>query len=315
MRKIIYGFIVLGMLICSANAAVAGLSVGIGIGLPNVSIGINLPVYPEMVPVPGYPVYYAPGFAGNYFFYDGMYWVYQNDNWYASSWYNGPWGYVDAMSVPLYVLRVPVGYYRQPPAYFRGWASNEPPRWGDHWGRSWEQRRGGWDHWNRAAAPRPAPLPAYQRQYAGDRYPRVEQQRALRTRNYQYQPRDKVVSQHFKQTGPKAPAARRGNKESPQQQGAQHPAPNQQGAQAGQRQQPQHREAQKGAPAAGQQHAPAAREQRQQPAAAQRQQPQRAQQQQPQRAQQQQQPQQQRAQGHEQRGGEQEHGPGDGHGR
>ena len=31
-----------------------------GIGLPGVSIGINLPLYPELVPVPGYPVYYAP---------------------------------------------------------------------------------------------------------------------------------------------------------------------------------------------------------------------------------------------------------------
>ena len=41
--------------------------------------------------VPGYPVYYAPDIGGNYFFYDGRYWVYQDDNWYSSSWYNGPW--------------------------------------------------------------------------------------------------------------------------------------------------------------------------------------------------------------------------------
>ena len=44
--------------------------------------------------MPGYPVYYAPRINSNYFFYDGMYWVYQRDNWYASSWYNGPWGLV-----------------------------------------------------------------------------------------------------------------------------------------------------------------------------------------------------------------------------
>ena len=69
--------------------------VSIGIGLPGVSIGINLPLYPELVRVPGYPVYYAPRLDSNYFFYDGMYWVYQEDNWYASSWYNGPWGLVD----------------------------------------------------------------------------------------------------------------------------------------------------------------------------------------------------------------------------
>ena len=78
----------------------------------------QLPAYPELVRVPGYPVYYAPQLNSNFFFYDGMYWVYQRDNWYASSWYNGPWGMVGPESVPLFVLRVPVRYYRTPPAYF-----------------------------------------------------------------------------------------------------------------------------------------------------------------------------------------------------
>jgi hypothetical protein len=187
--------IVLSMLLCSVTSAVAQMS--IGIGLPGVSIGINLPGYPQLVPVPGYPVYYAPQLNSNYFFYDGMYWVYQRDNWYASSWYNGPWGLVAPEVVPLYVLRIPVRYYRQPPVYFRGWASNAPPRWGEHWGNTWEQRRQGWDNWNRSSAPAPAPLPAYQRQYSGNRYPRVEQQQVLQTQNYRYQPQDAVVQQHY----------------------------------------------------------------------------------------------------------------------
>src|SRR6185369_949240 len=133
MQKLRYAMIVLSMVLCLVTSATAGVS--IGIGLPNVSIGINLPIFPELVPVPGYPVYYAPGVDSNYFFYDGMYWVYQNDSWYASSWYNGPWGFVEPSVVPLYILRVPVRYYRQPPVYFRGWQSNAPPRWGQHWGR------------------------------------------------------------------------------------------------------------------------------------------------------------------------------------
>ena len=78
------GLLVFGLAIGSASSAPAQVSVGIG--LPGVSIGINLPVYPELVPVPGYPVYYAPRVSSNYFFYDGLYWVYQSDNWYASSW-------------------------------------------------------------------------------------------------------------------------------------------------------------------------------------------------------------------------------------
>ena len=107
-----------------------------------------MPVYPTLVLVPGYPVYYAPQLNSNYFFYDGMYWVYQADNWYASSWYNGPWVLVAPVAVPVFVLRVPVRYYRQPPLYFRAWSPNAPPRWGEHWGNAWEQRRRGWDNWN-----------------------------------------------------------------------------------------------------------------------------------------------------------------------
>ncbi len=189
------GLVVLWILVCSITSAAAQVSVGIG--LPGVSIGINLPVYPELVPVPGYPVYYAPQVNSNYFFYDGMYWVYQGDNWYASSWYNGPWALVAPEAVPLFVLRVPVRYYRRPPTYFRGWRSDAPPHWGEHWGRSWEQRRSGWDMWDRSAVPAPAPLPTYQRQYSGNRYPRVEQQQALQSQNYRYQPQDAVVRQHY----------------------------------------------------------------------------------------------------------------------
>jgi hypothetical protein len=173
-----------------------------------VSIGINLPVYPEFVQVPGYPVYYAPRLNSNYFFYDGLYWVYQGDNWYASEWYNGPWALVAPEVVPLYILRIPVRYYRRPPGFFRGWRADAPPRWGQHWGNEWEQRRSGWDRWDRRSVPAPAPLPVYQRQYSGNRYPTVERQQALQSQNYRYQPRDEVVRQHYQQQRAQAaPAA------------------------------------------------------------------------------------------------------------
>jgi len=222
-----YVIIVLWMLFWSATSALAQVS--IGIGLPGVSIGINLPLYPELVPVPGYPVYYAPRLNSNYFFYDGMYWVYQGDSWYASSWYNGPWGLVAPGVVPLYVLRIPVRYYRAPPAYFRGWRPDAPPRWGQHWGKEWEQHRSGWDKWNRKSAPAPAPLPVYQRKYSGDRYPRAEQQPALHNQNYRYQPRDPVVRKHYQeQAAQRAPApTQRGQQGAPTPPRAQPPAPTQ----------------------------------------------------------------------------------------
>ena len=189
------GLFVLWMLLCSITSAAAQVSVGIG--LPGVSIGFNVPAYPQLVLVPGYPVYYAPQVNSNYFFYDGMYWVYAGENWYTSSWYNGPWELVTPEAVPLFVLRVPVRYYRRPPGYFQGWRSDAPPRWGEHWGDAWAQRRSGWDNWSRGSAPPPAPLPVYQRQYSGNRYPRVEQQPVLQAQNYRYQPHDVAVQQHY----------------------------------------------------------------------------------------------------------------------
>jgi hypothetical protein len=200
MKKIRYGIIALALLFCQVCAVEAQVS--IGIGLPHVNIGINLPLYPELVPVPGYPVYYAPALPANYFFYDGMYWVFQDGYWYASSWYNGPWWIVDPYAVPLYILRIPVRYYRQPPVYFHGWRADAPPRWEKHWGHDWEQHRKGWNKWKHGSAPAPAPLPLYQRQFDGNRYPRsVEEQQRLRSRNYGYMPREKAVRRHYKEQG------------------------------------------------------------------------------------------------------------------
>ncbi len=193
MRHTLIGLAVLMGLAGLAGPAPAQVS--LSIGLPNVRIGINLPLFPQLVRVPGYPVYYAPDVQSNYFFYDGLYWVYEDDNWYSSDWYNGPWGFVDPGRVPLFVLRVPVRYYRSPPSYFRGWTASAPPRWGDHWGNNWQQSHRGWDRWNRASVPAPAPLPVYQRRFPESRYPQVEQQRDLRSQNYRHESRDPVLRQ------------------------------------------------------------------------------------------------------------------------
>jgi len=194
MRRALIAF---PMLLFPVTASFAELSVSFG--GPGMSIGIDIPVYPQLQRVPGYPVYYAPGVNTNYFFYDGLYWVYEQDNWYASSWYNGPWAIIDPLEVPTYVLRVPVRYYRHAPSYFHGWRADAAPRWGDHWGASWQQRRGGWDQWNRSSSPAAAPLPTYQRQYSGNRYPQPIQQAVIQTQSYRYQPRDSVAQHNFEQ--------------------------------------------------------------------------------------------------------------------
>jgi len=161
------------------------------IGAPGISIAIQVPSYPRLIRVPGYPVYYAPQGPANYFFYDGLYWIFFDDNWYASSWYDGPWYLREPAFVPLFLLRVPVRYYRRPPAFFRGWRADEPPRWDEYWGPSWPHQRENWRQWDRRATPPPAPLPAYQQRYSGRNYPREpERQQALQAERYRFQPRE-----------------------------------------------------------------------------------------------------------------------------
>jgi len=165
-------------------SATADAQIRFGVELPSIRIGVNFDRYPDLVVIPGYPVYYDPQSEANYFFYDGSYWIFRNDTWYSSGWYNGPWRSVDPEAVPLYLLRVPVRYYRQPPPYFHGWGEDAPPRWGQHWGHRWEQRHAGWDQWKRGSGPRAAPLPVYQRQYSGGRYPdSLARQRAIQSQS------------------------------------------------------------------------------------------------------------------------------------
>jgi hypothetical protein len=198
MRNMKSVLIVLLMALGLAACAETQMDVGAGIRASDLSIGIELSSYPDLVPVPGYPVYYYPGGDFNYFYYDGLYWVLSGDNWYASGWYNGPWNWMDPYYVPAFVLRIPVRYYRRPPVYFRGWPADSPPRWDEHWGSDWNTRRRGWDQWDRRSVPPPAPLPTYQGKYSGDRYPRAPEQRnSIRTTEDHYQPREPVSRQYW----------------------------------------------------------------------------------------------------------------------
>jgi hypothetical protein len=164
----------------------------------SINIGINVPAYPTLQRIPGYPVYYAPRLHANYFFYDGLYWVYVPDGWYVSPWYDGPWDFVPIDSVPLFILRIPVRYYGYPPVIFREWVMNAPPRWDAVWGPDWARRHQRWQHWNRAATPAPAPLPRYQQRFTRANYPDDAQRRELTRKNYRYTPRDKQAREHWR---------------------------------------------------------------------------------------------------------------------
>ncbi|MFN7724426.1 MAG: hypothetical protein ACK5QH_05090 [Rubrivivax sp.] len=198
MRPLWTTLLCLPALLTVAPAARAQVTLELGLSRPGVHIGLVLARQPTLQRIPGYPVYYAPEAEGNYFYYDGVYWVLQDEDWYASTWYNGPWHAVGRLDVPLFLLRVPVRYYRRPPVFFRTWRADEAPRWGEHWGPGWLQGRERWNTWDRRRTPPPAPLPHYQRPYTDGRYPAdpSEQQR-IRAAEDRRSPADPVVRQHF----------------------------------------------------------------------------------------------------------------------
>lgn len=209
-------FILILMLFFYSADAMADVS--IGYGAPYYSIGINLVTFPRLVPIPNYPVYYAPDLEVNYFFYDGLYWVYRDSNWYASTWYNGPWSLVSTFDVPAFILRIPVRYYRSPPFMFRSWYQSGPPHWGVIWGRNWEASRRGWDRWNHNVIPPRAPIPLYQRRYPKARYPNLPaQRRQLEREHYRYQPRNPRIHQFFNQPRQQRPQEQRRMRERPRQ--------------------------------------------------------------------------------------------------
>jgi hypothetical protein len=163
------------------------------IGPPGADPGLRVPLFPYLAPVPGCPVYVASGMAANYFYFDGLFWIYRGGGWFAGIWYDGPWGLVPAEVVPMPLLWVPVRSFRDPPAGFRAWQGMEPPHWGEVWGAAWEARRSGWEQWDRHSAPALARLPGYQKGFAGPRYPRPEEQWDLHNRNFRYHPGEPLV--------------------------------------------------------------------------------------------------------------------------
>jgi hypothetical protein len=107
-----------------------------------INVGINLAAPPPMVEVSEVQsVQYVPTASANLFYYGGQYWVFQDGAWYYAGGYNGPWVVATAEYVPQPLLIVPVTYYRRPPPAWRDWHHDQPPQWGNNYGRSWSGKR------------------------------------------------------------------------------------------------------------------------------------------------------------------------------
>src|SRR6185503_15330604 len=89
----------------------------------NVSIGQPPPVVvarPVLVPVSNSPVYFAPSYGADLFFYDGRYYTVRDDQWFYAARVNAPWVAIAIGKVPQQIIAVPVAYYRVPPGHLKG---------------------------------------------------------------------------------------------------------------------------------------------------------------------------------------------------
>jgi hypothetical protein len=91
------------------------VSVSVNIGQPPPVIVAQ----PVLVPVQASPVYYAPSYGADVFFYDGRYYTVRDDHWFYAARVNTPWIAIAVGKVPRQILAVPVTYYRVPPGHLK----------------------------------------------------------------------------------------------------------------------------------------------------------------------------------------------------
>ncbi len=96
----------------------------------NINIGQPPPVIvaqPVLVPVQASPVYYAPSYGSDLFFYDGRYYTVRDDQWFYAARLNTPWVSIAIGKVPRQILAVPVTYYRVHPKHTKHRGGHCPP--------------------------------------------------------------------------------------------------------------------------------------------------------------------------------------------
>jgi hypothetical protein len=123
MKKLLLGSVFLTLVFVFPVPTMAGVNVGINIGLPP---PIVFAKPPEMIVIPETYVYAVPDVPAEIYFYNGWWWRPWEGRWYRSRRYDSGW---------VYYKRVPSFYGRIPP----GWRNDyRDHRWG---GRPWNYQR------------------------------------------------------------------------------------------------------------------------------------------------------------------------------
>lgn len=158
MKRILLMAPLLALLVPAAIPAKSEAAVSVGVSLhvgdPYRGFSLQFRSQPDMVLVPATRVYYVRDYDHDLYRY-GRSWYYVEDNsWYQSSSYNGPFVQIAVSSVPRQVYNVPTRYRRawggppsHAPAY--GYRRNHQAGYQGGGNRGGYQDQDGWNHGSR----------------------------------------------------------------------------------------------------------------------------------------------------------------------
>lgn len=101
-KRVLFLFLPLWLLVVS-NSHSANVDVGINLNIGAPAIVIESP--PEFLLIPSLGFHISIGAPYDIFYLDGNYYHFNNNRWYRSNNYQGPWGYVDRRHLPKRILK------------------------------------------------------------------------------------------------------------------------------------------------------------------------------------------------------------------
>jgi hypothetical protein len=124
---------VMGLVFGMAMGTAEGGDVNVNIGVPPVAAVVVAPppvmvARPQVVLVPGTPVFTAPNVEFNVFLFGGKYYSHHNDVWYVTPRPGAKWERVAVATVPVEVRGVPVKYYKVKPKHAKAWKHDDDDR-------------------------------------------------------------------------------------------------------------------------------------------------------------------------------------------
>ena len=110
-----------------------------------------IPAPPPVFLIPGTYAYFAPDVDADLFFYSGYWYRPHGGDWYRSSRYDGPWGFIALNRIPGVLINLPPGYRNMPPGHLRipygqlrkNWKTWERHKHWDKPGKPWNGKTGG----------------------------------------------------------------------------------------------------------------------------------------------------------------------------